>query len=78
MSRCKKTWQELHGVQLLPLASGAAGMFGKTHAYASGDRYILATRRQQGLIPQLKSRFVHLKAARRLKKFFDRDEFLQV
>lgn len=78
MSGCKKIWEELHSVPLLPLASGKPGMFRRHLSFGGGDRYILANRRQQGLIPQLKSRFVHLKAYRRLKKFFDRDEFLEV
>lgn len=78
MLRCKKTWEQLHGVPLLPLASGRAGTFRKPLPFGGGDRYILASRRQQAIIPQLKNRFVHLKAARRLRKFFERDDFLQV
>lgn len=78
MTACKKTWEELQGVPLLPLASGRAGTFRRPLPFGGGDRFILATRRQQGLIPQLKPRFVHLKAARRLKKYFERTEFLEV
>lgn len=68
-------WKQLHGVPLLPLASGAVGTF---CAMEGGKGYLLATRRQQGLIPQLKAKFVHLKAAKGLKQFFDCDAFLQV
>lgn len=39
---------------------------------------MLATRRQQALIPQLKAKFVHPKAVRGLKQFFECDAFLQV
>lgn len=63
---------------LLPLANGKAGTFGKPMAVGEGKRYILATRRQQGLIPQLKDRFVHLKVVKRLTKFFGQDAFLKV
>lgn len=78
LRECKETWKELHGVPLLPLASGAAGTFGTSRAVGGGKGYMLATRRQQGLIPQLKGTFVHLKAIRRLKQFFECDAFLQV
>lgn len=78
LSSCKKNWEELRGVPLLPLADGSAGTFRKSRVLGGGVPYILATRRQQGLMKQLKGRFVHLKASRRLKAFFDRDEFLQV
>lgn len=78
LRECKETWKELHGVPLLPLASGAAGTFGTSRAVGGGKGYMLATRRQQGLIPQLKGTFVHLKATRRLKQFFECDAFLQV
>lgn len=75
MKLAKTRWRELLGVPLLPLAGVTAGAFG---AVGGGRKHILASRRQQNLIPQLRQRFVHLKAARRLKRFFDRDDFLQV
>ena len=74
----KEVWKQLHGVPLLPLANGRAGAFGTSPSSRSGQRHIVANRRQQGLIKQLSRRFVHLKAIRRLEEFFDCDEFLQV
>lgn len=78
LSRCRKIWRELVGVPLLPLADGTAGSFGSSIVPIGNDRYILATRRQQGLLPPLKSRFVHPKAATRLRDLFRLDEFLEV
>ena len=78
MSTCKAIWRELRGVPLLPLANGKAGTFAASMSIGGGQKYILGTRRQQGLMPQLKGRFVHPKASRRLQKFFSCDDFLQV
>lgn len=71
-------WKELYSVQLLPLASGGAGGFGSSFAMGRAQRYVLASRRQHGLMRQLKGRLVNLKAARRLSTFFECDHFLQV
>lgn len=80
LDKCKAVWKELRGVPLLPLANGTAGSFPSSFLLGGGgrQRFILGTRRQQGLLPQLKGRFVHLKATRRLARFFERDEFLEV
>lgn len=75
---CKAVWAQLRGLPLLPLANGTAGTFPKTYFLGGKQSFVLATRRQQGLLPQLKGRFVHLNATRRLSKFFERDEFLEV
>lgn len=78
LDKCKTVWKELRGVPLLPLANGTAGSFPASFSLGGRQRFILGTRRQQGLLPQLKGRFVHLKATRRLARFFERDEFLEV
>lgn len=78
MAFCQKTWAQLHGVPLLPLANGQAGTFRTSRSFSGRDRYILASRRQQSIIPKLNSRFIHPKAVLRLKAFFERDEFLEV
>lgn len=79
LDKCKAVWKELRGVPLLPLANGTAGSFpSSTFMLGGGKKYVLATRRQQGLLPQLKDRFVHLKATRRLARFFEHDSFLEV
>ncbi|CAN0364519.1 unnamed protein product [Discosporangium mesarthrocarpum] len=75
MDQCKQKWRELHGVALLPLALGSAGTLGRGSA---GGNFILASRGQQQLLPQLKNKFVHLKAARRLARFMECNEFLQI
>ncbi|CAN0280307.1 unnamed protein product, partial [Scytosiphon promiscuus] len=75
---CRAVWAQLRGVPLLPLANGTAGTFPKTYFLGGRQSFVLATRRQQGLLPQLKGRFVHLNATRRLAKFFERDEFLEM
>lgn len=71
-------WGQLCGVPLLPLANGKAGYLGPYIVSRGAQRFIMASRRQQGLIKPLSGRFVHLKAIRRLAKFFDCDEFLKV
>lgn len=78
MDRCKVVWKELQGVPLLPLANGTAGSFPTAFALAGRKRFVVGTRRQQGLLPKLTDRFVHLKATRRLARFFERDDFLEV
>lgn len=78
LDKCKAVWKELQGVSLLPLANGGAGTFPTSFVLGGRQRFILGTRQQQGLMPQLSGRFVHLKATRRLAKFFERDEFLEV
>ncbi|CAN0325480.1 unnamed protein product, partial [Hapterophycus canaliculatus] len=78
LDECKAIWAQLRGVPLLPLANGTAGTFPKTFFLGGKQSFVLGTRRQQGLLPQLKGRFVHLNATRRLAKFFERDEFLEV
>lgn len=78
LDKCKRVWKELQGVSLLPLANGGVGTFPTSFALGGRQRFIVGSRQQQGLMPQLKGRFVHLKATRRLAKFFERDEFLGV
>ncbi|CAM9871897.1 unnamed protein product, partial [Laminaria digitata] len=77
MKTCKRVWRELRGVPLLPLANGKAGTFSSL-SLGGSQQYILGTRRQQGLMPQLKGKFVHPKALRRLHKFFGCEDFLQM
>ncbi|CAN0554932.1 unnamed protein product, partial [Ectocarpus sp. 12 AP-2014] len=78
MDKCKVVWKELQGVPLLPLANGTAGSFPTAFALAGRKRFVVGTRRQQGLLPKLTDRFVHLKATRRLARFFERADFLEV
>lgn len=78
LNKSMDMWGQLHGVPLLPLANGKAGHLGTSLASRGAQRFIVATRRQQGLIKPLSGRFVHLKAIRRLAKFFECDEFLKV
>ena len=78
LDKCKAVWKELRGVPLLPLANGTAGSFPSSFLLGGRKRFILGTRKQQGLLPQLKHRFVHLKATRRLARFFEHDSFLEV
>ena len=68
-------WSEFHGLPVLPLADGSAGVL---RLKQQRGKYLLASYNQQQLLPHLGKSLVSLDAQRRLRAYFEDRTFVQL